>query len=90
MYICSCNAFNDKAAKEYLSQAEGRVTVSEVYKACSEGEDPSKTCKNPCLQELKDMVKAHNESFGPSIPAPANSNDNDKSYEIPVQNIPSI
>lgn len=94
MYICSCNAFNDKTAREYLSNAEGRVTVSEVYKACSEGETPSKTCKNPCLNELKDLVKAHNDAVAAGLPTPANNNNDngndDNSRKIPVQNVPAI
>ncbi|MFN3701172.1 MAG: bacterioferritin-associated ferredoxin [Alphaproteobacteria bacterium] len=57
MYICLCHPFSDKKVREHLEKSDGRVTVSNVYGACSNGEKPE-CCS--CLQSLKEIVKTHN------------------------------
>lgn len=69
MQICSCNPvneetgerFNDKAAKNYLLENEGRkIKVAEIYKACTGGEG---ACCGRCLPYLKqEHVDPHNKT----------------------------
>ena len=56
MMICICNPFSDKKVREHLNSG-GCCKVSSVYTACSDGQKPQ-CCT--CLETLKDMVKAHN------------------------------
>ena len=60
MKICLCHPFSDKDAKAYLcSRGKDCCQVSEVYKACSGGNNPN-CCR--CLETLKDLVRSHNVS----------------------------
>jgi len=59
MFICLCHPFSDKKVKEHLEQSGGKCRVGDVYKACSDGENPN-CCQ--CLETLKDIVKTHNKS----------------------------
>lgn len=59
MYVCICNAFNDKRVKEHLKSQNGAARVADVYHACSDGKSPQ-CCR--CIQTLKDLVTAHNDT----------------------------
>ncbi|MAI61461.1 MAG: hypothetical protein CBB87_03120 [Micavibrio sp. TMED27] len=60
MFICLCNPFNDKKVSAHLSNSGGRARVGDVYRACSDGENPN-CCQ--CLETLKNIVKNHNETI---------------------------
>jgi len=61
MYICLCHPFSDKKISSFLKgKGEGqRSSVSEVYGACSDGQQPN-CCQ--CLETIKTIVKDHNKT----------------------------
>jgi|GEM_PF-614722 bacterioferritin-associated ferredoxin len=61
MYVCSCNPFNDKAVKQYLTECgEQKARCGDVYRACSGGASPN--CGR-CGPTLKEMVREHNNAL---------------------------
>lgn len=70
MYVCTCNPFSDKAVKACFDTAAkkgARVTVSEVYKACTDGKTINESC-HACAPMLADMTKDHNRKIIPILP----------------------
>lgn len=71
MYICTCNPFSDRAVNTCFNTAAEkveRVTVSEIYRACTDGSTPNRDCHS-CVPMLADMVKGHNRKIIPIRPA---------------------
>lgn len=59
MYICMCNPFTDKdVQRQLLERGERKCKVSEIYHACTDGEQPNCRC---CLEGLKEIVSEHNQ-----------------------------
>ena len=61
MYVCNCHPFSDKDVKAYCAdQGAGKaIRLIDVYRACSGVSNPK--CGS-CVDMLKEMVAAHNDS----------------------------
>jgi len=70
MYVCTCNPFSDKTVKTAFDQAAAkseRVTLSQIYRQCSSGQEINGNC-HACAPMLADMVRDHNRKIIPVIP----------------------